>query len=65
MVYDPHPYQAYCIAKILQTSKLGLFLEPGLGKTSITLSAIRELKYDRFEVSKVLVIAPKKVAEST
>ena len=37
----------------------------GLGKTIITLSAINELKYGRFQVSKVLVIAPKKVAEAT
>lgn len=65
MVYNPHPYQQYCINRILDTPKLGLFLEPGLGKTSITLSAIKELKYYRFQVNKVLVIAPKKVAEST
>ena len=37
----------------------------GLGKTVTTLTAIRELKYDRFSVRKVLVIAPKKVAEGT
>lgn len=36
-----------------------------LGKTSIVLSAIKDLKYNRFDVSKVLVIAPKKVAEGT
>ena len=65
MIYNPHPYQSYCIRRIIDTPKLGLFLEPGLGKTSITLSAIKELKYNRFQVNKVLVIAPKKVAEST
>lgn len=37
----------------------------GLGKTSITLTAINDLKYNRFQVNKVLVIAPKKVAEDT
>ena len=37
----------------------------GLGKTVTTLTAIRELKYNRFQVKKVLVIAPKKVAEGT
>lgn len=37
----------------------------GLGKTIITLSAINELKYGRFQIRKVLVIAPKKVAEAT
>ena len=35
------------------------------GKTSITLTAINDLKYNRFQVNKVLVIAPKKVAEDT
>ena len=65
MIYRPHPYQEYCIGRILDTPKIGLFLDMGLGKTSIVLSAIRELKYNRFQVSKVLVIAPKKVAEGT
>uniref|UniRef100_UPI002674E23C SNF2-related protein n=1 Tax=Enterocloster clostridioformis TaxID=1531 RepID=UPI002674E23C len=37
----------------------------GLGKTVTTLTAIKELKYNRFQVRKVLVIAPKKVAEGT
>ena len=37
----------------------------GLGKTVTTLTAIKELKYNRFLVRKVLVIAPKKVAEGT
>ena len=44
---------------------VGLFLRPGLGKTSITLSAVNILKYFRWQVSKVLVVAPKKVAEAT
>lgn len=37
----------------------------GLGKTVTTLTAVKELKYNRFQVRKVLVIAPKKVAEGT
>lgn len=65
MIFKPHPYQQYCIDRIVDTRKLGLFLDMGLGKTAITMSAIRMLKYDRFEVRKVLVIAPKKVAEGT
>lgn len=65
MEYKPHPYQKYCIERIISTEKLGLFLDMGLGKTSIVLTAIKELKYNRFDVSKVLVIAPKKVAEGT
>ncbi|MCM1024427.1 MAG: DEAD/DEAH box helicase [Prevotella sp.] len=63
--YIPHGYQAYCTRRIVSDSSLGLFLDMGLGKTVITLTAVNELIYDRFEVRKVLVIAPKKVAEST
>ena len=60
-----HDYQKYCVERILETDNLGLFLDMGLGKTLITLSAIKELIYNRFSVGKVLVIAPKKVAEAT
>ena len=49
----------------MQDPAVGLFLDMGLGKTIITLSAINELKYGRFQVKKVLIIAPKKVAEAT
>ena len=65
MRFQPHAYQQFCINKILQTKKVGLFLDMGLGKTVTTLTAIKELKYHRFAVRKVLVIAPKKVAEGT
>ena len=65
MEFKPHAYQQHCIDRIIQTKKLGLFLDMGLGKTVTTLTAIRELKYNRFQVRKVLVIAPKKVAEGT
>ncbi|WP_337425107.1 DEAD/DEAH box helicase [Alitiscatomonas sp.] len=65
MEFRPHSYQRYCINKILETKKLGLFLDMGLGKTVTTLTAVKELKYNRFQVCKVLVIAPKKVAEGT
>ncbi len=65
MEFRPHDYQKHCIAKIIETKKVGLFLDMGLGKTVTTLTAIRELKYDRFAVRRVLVIAPKKVAEGT
>lgn len=63
--FKPHEYQKYCINRVLNTPALGLLLDMGLGKTVITLTAINDLKYNRFAVSKVLVIAPKKVAEST
>ena len=65
MKFSPHKYQQHCIDKIIAVKKLGLFLDMGLGKTVITLSAIKELKYYRFLVRKVLIIAPKKVAEAT
>lgn len=63
--FKPHAYQDYCIQKIIDTKKIGLFLDMGLGKTVTTLTAIRELKCNRFEIRKVLIIAPKKVAEGT
>lgn len=65
MKYIPHAYQAYCINRLLADSSLGLFLDMGLGKTVITLTAVNDLKYNRFAVNKILVIAPKKVAEAT
>ena len=65
MIFEPYPYQQHCIDQIIKIKKLGLFLDMGLGKTAITLTAVKELKYDRFQVRKVLVIAPKKVAEGT
>lgn len=65
MIFRPHAYQQHCISKIIEIKKLGLFLDMGLGKTVMTLTAVRELKYNRFAVRRVLVIAPKKVAEGT
>jgi len=65
MKYEPHNYQAYCIQRVVNDNAVGLFLRPGLGKTSITLSAINLLKYYRWSISKALVVAPKKVAEAT
>lgn len=65
MIYKPHNYQAYCIDRIVKDPAIGLFLRPGLGKTSITLSAINTLKYYHWSIGKALVVAPKKVAEGT
>lgn len=65
MQYRPHDYQKRATQMVIEKSKIGLFLDMGLGKTVITLTAIQELMYDRFEVSRVLVIAPKRVAEDT
>lgn len=65
MEFIPHTYQQMAIDKILDTPRAGLFLDMGLGKTVITLTAIDQLMYDRFEISRVLVIAPLRVAEDT
>lgn len=65
MKFKPHNYQLYCINREITDPALGLYIDMGLGKTAITLTAINDLKYNRFLVRKVLVIAPKKVAEAT
>ncbi len=65
MQYKAHDYQEYAKQKIIEQKACGLFLEPGLGKTVITLSAIWDLMFDYFDISKVLVIAPLRVAENT
>ena len=43
--FCPHNYQQYCIDRIIRDPALGLFLDMGLGKTAITLTAIKRLKY--------------------
>ena len=65
MKFTPHEYQSRMTQMICEQPRVGLFLSMGLGKTVITMTAIEELMHDRFEVSKVLVIAPKRVAEDT
>ena len=64
-VYKPHEYQVHCTQFILDNPSAGLFLDMGLGKSVITLTALVDLLHDRFEVSKVLVIAPLRVASTT
>lgn len=59
-----HAYQEQAVEHIFSHNKCGLFLDMGLGKTVSTLTAINRLIYEEVEVSKVLVIAPKRVAES-
>lgn len=65
MLFEPHGYQTYAIQQIIEKPAVGLFLDLGLGKTVIALTAISELLHDRFEVARVLVVAPLRVAEST
>ena len=65
MKYIPHDYQTYCTEYIKTHPEAGLFLDMGLGKSVITLTAIRDLIFDSLEVSKVLVVAPLRVARDT
>ena len=65
MKYIPHDYQARATDFILEHPKAGMLLEMGLGKTVITLTAIDILINELFEVDRILVIAPKRVAEDT
>lgn len=65
MRYVAHNYQNYAKNFILAHKVSALFLDCGLGKTITTLTAINELMYDSFEISKVLIIAPLRVAQST
>jgi len=65
MIYNPHNYQSYAINFIDNKEIAALLLDMGLGKTSITLTSINDLMFDYFDVSKVLVIAPLRVAVST
>jgi len=65
MRFIPHEYQSHAIERILDTSTVGLFLDMGLGKTVITLTAVEQLIYNLFDTDKTLVIAPLRVAHDT
>ena len=65
MKYSPHSYQRYATEFIKDTPACAIFLDMGLGKTSITLTALNDLLFDSFDVHKVLVIAPLRVARTT
>lgn len=62
---DLHSYQKFCVDFIEEHPNCGVFLDMGLGKTIISLTAISHLLYDSFEVSRVLIIAPLRVARDT
>ena len=62
MKYRPHDYQEYAVSYIMSHPVCALLLDCGLGKTSITLTAIERLMHDSFEIGKVLVVAPLRVA---
>ena len=65
MKYTPHAYQKRAIDFIIDTPKCALFLDMGLGKSVITLTAIQQLMEDYLEIRKVLIVAPKSVARNT
>lgn len=65
MKYKAHDYQQYATDFIIAHPVCCLILDMGLGKTVITLTALWELLFDYFEIRNVLVIAPKRVAETT
>jgi len=62
MKYKPHDYQKYATEFIESNPVSAIFLSMGLGKTVITLTALNNLLFDSFEVHRVLVIAPLRVA---
>lgn len=65
MKYSPHDYQTYATNFILDHPIAAVFLDMGLGKSVITLTAIFDLCLDSFLIRKVLVIAPLRVARDT
>ena len=65
MNFTPHAYQQYSIDYILDHPTAALFLDCGLGKTVISLTAIFDLTLDSFQIRKVLIIAPLRVARDT
>ena len=65
MRYDAHDYQKYATQFILTHPIAAVFLEMGLGKSVITLTALFDLCLDQFLIRKVLVIAPLRVARDT
>ena len=62
MRYSPHEYQRYAAEYIKAHPAAAVFLACGLGKTSITLTAVNDLMFDSFEIHRALVVAPIRVA---
>ena len=65
MKYNPHDYQTFATNFVLEHPYCGLILDMGLGKSVITLTALWDLLLDSFDACRVLVVAPKRVAEDT
>ena len=65
MQYKPHDYQKFAVDFIETHPEAAVLLECGLGKTSITLTALNDMMFDRFEVHKALIIAPIRVCRNS
>ena len=65
MKYAPHDYQTYATRYIEEHPISAVLLDMGLGKTSITLTALNDLLFDSFEAHRILVIGPLRVARDT
>lgn len=65
MQYKPHDYQKFAVDFIKAHPQAAVLLECGLGKTSITLTALNDMLYDSFDVHKVLIIAPIRVCKNS
>ena len=65
MKYNSHDYQTYATNFVLEHPVAAVFLDCGMGKSVISLTAIYELMFNSFDVRKVLVIAPLRVARDT
>ena len=59
-----HDYQNHCVSFLESRQQSILILEMGLGKTAISLTAVLDLMFDSFEVSRVLVIGPLRVVNN-
>lgn len=65
MQYKPHDYQKFAVDFIETHPQAAVLLECGLGKTSITLTTLNDMMFDRFEIRKVLIIAPIRVCKNS
>ena len=65
MEYSPHEYQEFAIRFIKEHPVAAVFLDMGMGKSSVTLTAVMDLMFESFEVCRVLVVAPLRVARHT
>ena len=65
MKYSSHEYQRFAAEYIKSHPVAAVLLDMGLGKTRITLTALNDLLFDSFDIHRVLVIAPLRVARNT